>query len=201
MPQATFLVLSPNGPLTHLPFKLEQQSSRVSAILRLALILPALVGVFLPLGLVAAHAGDVASAAQARPMAAAQIATATILWLMLFGLPAFGLLRRFGVHRTVFVDQTFVAISEVGPFIRSGGTRALSDFSGIAHVVRTSLSGTRHELMLVDANQHRHVVFHSSEHIGQETIMAAAESLSLPEIACKHGRALATVLSLKRLSV
>jgi hypothetical protein len=185
VPQATFLVLSPNGPLTHLPFKLEQQSSRVSAILRLVLLVPALIGVFLPVGLVAAHASDVAIAAQARPMAAAQIATATIIWLLLFGMPTFGILRRFGLRRTVHVDQTFVAISEIGPFIRWGTTRALSEFCGIAHVTRTSLSGTRHELLLVDAHGSNHVIFHASERIDAATVMSASECLGLPELAAR----------------
>jgi hypothetical protein len=182
VPQASFLVLSSHGPLGHLPFTFEQRSSRTSALLRLALIFPALIGVFLPLGMVAAHAAEVASVAQSRPMAAAQLAFAGMLWMALFGLPAMSLVRRYGSHRTVHVDETFVAISETGPFLRHGRTRPLSDFSGIAHVVRTSLSGTRHDLLLVDAQRGRHVVFYSDTTIPAETIMSASANLGLPEI-------------------
>lgn len=187
MPQASLLVLSSNGPLTHLPFKLEQRSSRTSALLRLLLILPALVGVLVPLGIVAANAADVAQVAQARPLAAVQLSLAAILWMALFGLPAFGLVRRFGSLRTVHVDEAFVAISETGPCLRRGSTRPLSDFVGICHVIRTSLSGTRHELLLVDARRRDHVVFHAADTIAAETIMSASANLGLPEI---HAREL-----------
>ncbi len=102
--------------------------------------------------------------------------------MALFGLPAIGLVRRFGSHRTVHVDEAFVAISETGPLLRRGKTRPLSDFAGICHVIRTSLTGTRHDLLLVDARGRRHVVFHSADTIAAETIMSASANLGLPEI-------------------
>ena len=177
--------VKPGSPLADLPFTLDERSSRVSALLRLMLIIPALIGVFVPLGLVAAQAADVAAVAQARPLAAAQITLASLVCMALFGWPAFGLIRRFGSRRTVHVDATLVAVAEVGPFIRRGHTQPLKDFAGICHVVRTSLSGVRHELMLVDRRRHRHVVFHTSDQISADTVMVAARGLGLPEIAAR----------------
>ena len=58
----------------------------------------------------------------------------------------------------------------------------LEEFSGIAHWVRSSLSGVRHELHLVHADPGKSLLIHRADHISQATIDAAGALLGLPPI-------------------
>ena len=186
MPQASFDVIAASGVDMALPWRLEQRSSRASAAIRLTLLVPATAGLLVPLGLMAANAASVAAVVQQKPIAAVQLLIAAAIWIVLFILPTAGLVRRFGSRRLVTVDTTSVATLDQGPFGRRSTCRPLSEFSGICHIVRTSLSETRHELMLVDNTRREHVVFHTASRIGPEIVQRASRLLGLPEIAARN---------------
>ena len=58
----------------------------------------------------------------------------------------------------------------------------LEEFSGIAHWVRSSLSGVRHELHLVHPDPRKSLLIHRADHISQATIDAAGALLGLPPV-------------------
>ena len=136
----------------------------------------------MPIGLIAANASEAALVVQGKPVAAVQLVLALAIWTILFVWPTARVVRRFGSRRVVVVDRETVTVADDGLFQHRTVSRPLADFSGICHVVRTTLSGVRHELMLVDPVGRGHVVFHAEDRVGPETIARATALLGLPEI-------------------
>ena len=58
----------------------------------------------------------------------------------------------------------------------------ICEYRGIAHRVRTSVSGLRHELMLVHPEPQKCVLLHTADELPQPTVDRAATLLRLPEI-------------------
>jgi hypothetical protein len=59
----------------------------------------------------------------------------------------------------------------------------LASYRGIAHVVRTSLSGTRHELVLVHPLRAHRILLCMADRISEAELAHAARILRLPVIA------------------
>ncbi len=166
-----------------LPLTFEHRSSRsASLILMLLLLVPAAGSVLVLAMLVATNASDVMIAAQDHPVGAVQVALGILFWTLLFVLPAIVLACRFGRDRTVSISRTHVTIQVRSPFGNSEVVERLETYDGLVHVVRTSISAVRHELLLVQRETGRRVVFHVADRIGRETIDQAGRLLGLPEI-------------------
>jgi hypothetical protein len=185
MPQAALLVLAPARPFDRFPITIDQRSSITSALVMLMLLGPALGILALLIGLLAALAAEPATALgiiAEKPFAGVQLALGVALWTALFVAPLKGLVQRFGIRRKVRISESAVAVAEIGLFGSKIWSARLSEFRGIAHVVRASLSGLRHELILVHRERGRCLVLYADDRLAQGVIDRAAALLRLPQI-------------------
>ncbi len=182
MPQALLVVVASNPLFDRLPLSVEQKSSRASAAIMLLLLVPAVLMVLVPVGLLAAFAAPALWAAAEHPVAAAQVILGLGVWTLLFVVPAKRIVQRFGAGREVRIEQGVVAVRERGLFGSRSWTAPLSDFRGIAHHVRSTLSGVRHELVLVHGDRAKSVLLHAGDPLSQASIDGAAALLGLPHV-------------------
>jgi hypothetical protein len=164
-----------------LPITIET-AARLSTAVRLSLLAPTLAVMVSPAVLLAATATPALWAATDNPLAAAQVVAGLGLWTALFIVPARRLLQRFGSQRSVRIEAGMVSVSDRAILGSRSWQVPLNEFSGIAHCVRSSLSGVCHELHLVHANPSISLLIHRADHISQATIEAAAVLLGLPPL-------------------
>jgi hypothetical protein len=181
-------IASPTG-LDQLPIRLEQSTSRGSLMSRLLLLIPALAALAVPLSLLAAHAvaepESLALLGQ-HPLTAMQIALGIGLWLALFVYPLRVLIARATTKRLVYISSDRVRVAERGLMRTRTWSAPLSAYRGIAHHVRSSLSGLRHELILVHADADRHVLLKVDDRISQTALEKAASLLQLPQVSARN---------------
>ena len=185
MPQAVLEIVASAAQFDRLPFSIDQKSSRSSALILLALLVPALCIVFVPVGFLAAFAAQSLWIAAERPLAALQILAGLCICTVMFGVPAKRLVQRFGSRRSVRITERAVTVSDAGLFGSSTWSAPISEFAGIAHHVRATLSGLRHELILVHPARSRSVLIHAGDHMTKTMLERATTLLRLPEVPAK----------------
>lgn len=187
MPQAASLNVASASPFDSLPFHAEQKSSRTAAVIMLMLLVPVLCLVLVPVGLVLAFAPHQAwDAFVHKPLAAAMLTVGLLAWAALFLVPAKRILQRFGNQRRVTVTAERVTVGDQALFGSACWSVPLADFRGIAHHVRATLSGVRHELILVHPVRGRSVLLHSADAVAQATIDRATALFRLPQIPARE---------------
>jgi len=204
-PQAVLDIVACDPPFDRLPLTIEQKSSRISALIMLMLLVPALLVVLVPTGLLVAYASSSLGVAADHPGAAAQVLVGIGLWTVLFVLPAKRIVQRFGTVRRIQVDTGAVSIGERGLFGSRRWSAPLSEYIGITRHLRSTLSGLRHELILVHCEPRKSVLLHSGDLASPPTIEQATRLLGLPEIQARElyrrrtsGRAPAAVPAVAR---
>jgi hypothetical protein len=180
-PQAVDTVASA-PPFDHLPLTIDQTSSRASALIMLVLLVPALLVGLVPTALLVAFASSSLGVAADHPGAAAQVLLGIGLWTVLFVLPAKRIVQRFGIVRRIHIDTDAITVNERGLFGARKWQAPLSEYSGIARHLRSTLSGLRHELILVHREPRKSVLLHSADLASPPTIDQAKRLLGLPEI-------------------
>ena len=144
--------------------RIEQRPSRFSAVFFLLLLVPATLALMIPVLMLAVTAvAEPASRAMiaGQPMAVAQTAAGLIVWALLWGVPASRFFNRLGRQRSIEIDGTQVRVVDRSMAGTSNWTAELSDFIGLAHHVRASLSGSRHELILVHEDAEKSLLVHA----------------------------------------
>ncbi len=169
---AIFDRIEPKVP-SGLPFRSVQTCSRRTAMAFLLLLIPIVVALgfgctFLIMQAAAAPAARAVVAQQ--PALALEILAALGFLAYLLGLPTKRLLDRLAVHRTVEINETTVPVTEGKNFRSWTWTAPLSSFAGITHLVRASLSGTRHELILIHPERKKSVLVGVGDRMLQEDI-------------------------------
>lgn len=166
-----------------LPFTAEQVSSRTAAALLLLLLIPVLGLVIVPAGLVLVLATEeVREAIGHHPIAAAILGAGLVAWVALFLVPAKRIIQRFGNRRRVTIARERVTVADDSLFGSRHWIAPLAEFRGVAHHVRATLSGVRHELILVHPNRDRSVLLHAADAIAQSTIDRATALFSLQQV-------------------
>ncbi|MES0404106.1 MAG: hypothetical protein ABUJ93_11505, partial [Hyphomicrobium sp.] len=105
-----------------------------------------------------------------QPALALEILAALGFLAYLLALPLKRLLDRLAVHRTVEINKTTVTVTEGKNFRSWTWTAPLNSFAGITHLVRASLSGTRHELILIHPERKKSVLVGVGDRMLQEDI-------------------------------
>lgn len=185
MSKLIFDHIAPATDFEALPIRFTGRSARGPAVTRLLLILPAMAIFFVPLSLVIANAaGDASPLASIseRPLSVLQIGLGIAIWCGIFLLPVRDIVMRLGSERTVMIDGGRVEVSERTPFGTNRWSAPLSTYAGIAHHVRTSLSGLRHELVLVHADPAKNILLAVADRIPQTKLDRAKQLLGLPEV-------------------
>lgn len=187
MPQAASSIVASASPFDSLPFSFDQTFSRTSALIMLMLLVPVLGMVIVPVGLVLAVAPqDVWEAIVHKPLAAGVLASGLMGWSALFLVPAKRIIQRFGSRRQVQIAAERVRVRDAGLFGSKQWTAPLAEFRGVAHLVRATLSGVRHELILVHSVRDRSVLLHAADSISQPTIDRATALFRLPQIPARE---------------
>jgi len=186
---AAFDTLLPADPIAALPARLLQTSSRTTSAIQLAVGAALIATMAAPFALIASVAVEQASVREivmARPGACLQIAIGLSLWTALFALPLKRVVARF-TSREVTMTENSVHVLERHPYGASAWTEPLSAYRGLAHHIRTSVSGTRHELILVHPQRRRSVLLAFADRIHQSEVDRLRLLLGVPEI---HAREL-----------
>jgi len=175
-----------------LPRKIELTPSPSSTVFLFALLIPALIAaIIVPYFLSAyltASAQNFASYIIANPLVTLELLLATIILGALFVYLLIEFSIRVGRKRTVWLSRDNVTIREKSPF----GVRAwwipVSDYQGIAHYVRSSVSDQHHELVLVHKDPGSSILLHVGlEKPGQLMHLYCTE-FDLPEIDARNVR-------------
>ena len=175
MPPAASAKAAPVAAFDELPFTFTEQSSRAAAALLILLVFPLLAVVVAPLVLILVFAAaDFVHAVADKPFEIALLILGLTALVAAFLVPTHRLIRRLWMTSTVRIVPDRVIVSEHGLLSSRVWSAPLSDFSGIAHHVRASLSGVRHELILVHQDRRQTVLLHTAERISQATIEQAA---------------------------
>lgn len=180
--------VEPQHDFAALPLELTLTTSRSSAALKLMMLTPTMVLLAVPLMLIGARAIAEQSALTMiadNPVSALQIAAGLVVWAALFIWPLKRIIGRMGARRIVQIDGATVAVADSSPFGAEVWTEPLAGYRGIAHHIRASLSGNRHELILVHADPAKNVVVAIADRISQTTIDRAKALLQLPEVPAK----------------
>lgn len=176
---AAFDSISPSGPIAAFPLRIEQRNAWLPAV-ALLLMLMLLVGLAaIPAGLMLTlEVTDI----WAHPMAGLQGAVGLGIWFVLFATPAVHLLRRLASRRTIRLEAHRVTVAEQHLAGSRTWTEPMQAYCGIAHFIRTSVSGTRHELILVHPERERSVLIAIADRITKPEVEQMARLLGLPEI-------------------
>lgn len=172
-----------------LPVRTERCPSLASVVFDLCLLSASAIGLASVLTVAVAHAVAEPSALTAlsnRPLAAAQGLFGIAVLLAIVGMPVRRLLRRVGARRIVEVDTAVVRVTEKTLWGTRQWEEPLARYRGVAHHVRASLSGLRHELVLVHESAARNVVMAEADRITNSSIERAKALLGLPELPARE---------------
>jgi hypothetical protein len=188
MPPVAATPGAPASAFEALPFRFVQQSSRAAAALLLLLLSPLLAVLIVPPALILFLAvEDLRHAIADKPLAVGMLVLGLGTWAGVFLVPAQRLIRKLWTTRSVTVAAGHVTLNDGGLFASKLWSAPLSDFSGIAHHVRATLSGVRHELVLVHRDRRRRaILLHTADRISQSTIDRAAALFRLPQLPARE---------------
>lgn len=129
-----------------------------------------------------------------RPLASLQILTGFTFWLVLLGFPIYRLLNALTRSRTIELADGRVTVVDRAFGGAKSWSAPVGEFLGVAPYLRASLSGVRHELVLVHPDRARSVLIAMAPRLMQSEVDQVALALGLPELAphMLRQRALAT---------
>lgn len=168
-----------------LPIAFRQRPSRLSAVGLLLVCAPVLALLLLPFGLLAALAAEHPEALSTmveRPATAIQLALGFLVAIALATWPLRTLFNHIRSGRDVRIDASGVSVCEHGLFGSSQWSAPLESFRGVAAHLRASLSGTRHEIILVHPAPEKCILLHFADRPAQIRTDQIAALLGLPEI-------------------
>jgi len=181
--------IAPAEPFQRLPVELMQFPARRAAILVVLGVIPVIAAVIAPFGLVAALAAEKPAALSVmaeRPLAAVQLVLGFLVGTVLVVVPVRQAVARLGRRRHIRIENDLITVTARGPFGGSNWCAPLSSFKGVAHHVRATLSGTRHELILVHPERRNSILIEIADRIAQSRLDQVAAVLGLPEIAASE---------------
>ena len=172
-----------------LPFCVVERRPRLAALAKIVMLsLAALTGAA-PIIMVTALSAATPNAFQKvaeNPLIGVQLVTGLLFWIVLLAVPFWRLVRTAGLERKVAVGADAVTIAERGFFGSREQSLPLTSYRGIAHRIRASLSGTRHELVLVGPTARANVVIASAARLSETDIERMCRMTGLPSIAARE---------------
>ena len=184
----TFDSVFSHGSTESFPTSLTLKPSfgRTVSLLVLAFVPTALLAVPAVMAAVLLRDKGVLALLGSNPVAFFALALQPVLWSLLASMPVKTLGGRLGLVRRVSIDRNRVLIIERSLF---GATRLscpTDAYKGVAHVVRATLNGTHHELVLVHADRRRSLLLMTAPLISQAVIDEVRMKLCLPEVPARE---------------
>lgn len=171
--------------LTQLPQRIVETCSRRTAIVMLIVTIPIVVAAAAASFLLvyeAAFAPAVRAIVAEHPAITLEVMVGIAFWVYLLTLPLKRLSDRLSIRRTIEIDEGTVRVIEMGRFRTKTWTVPLASFAGVAHHIRASLSGTRHELILVHPTRDKSVLLSLADTLSQTEVDRVANLLGHKEI-------------------
>lgn len=166
-----------------MPMRLEQKSKAGRVIATTLIALP-IAGLAASLVSVAAAAALTDPAPLTllidKPAAALGLLSGFAVTAALIAHPLISALHRIGRRQTVEISTHSVTASETSPFGTTTWAEPLANYAGLAHHIRTSLSGVRHEIVLVHREPGRTVLLAEMPRLLQSELDTMAAALRLP---------------------
>lgn len=166
-----------------LPMRLEQRAANGRALAAALLSLP-LGGLALSLAGVAAVAlgdsGDPLALVAAKPSAALALMSGLLVTGSLAARPLARPFTRIGRRQTIEITRDRVSVSVSSPLGRHTWHEPLEAYTGIAHHIRATLSGVRHEIVLVHRRADRAVLLAAGARVLQSELEVTAALLNMP---------------------
>ena len=178
-----FETILPDAPVSGFPVVLRQTPSRAAPFILFALALPAAVLSLFPFVVLGEHLSRDPSLLIRNAGAIVALTTTGLLWLALFAWPIAVRIGRAATRREVEITSREVRVLDHHLLGHQSWSEPFHRYSGLTHRVRSSLSGTRHELILVHPNPARSVLVRASTRISATEIEATAAVFGCPEIA------------------
>jgi hypothetical protein len=181
---AIFDRVEPPVPV-ELPFRLTETCSHRGAMMMCLLAVPAALAIGVGAAMLMVQAAIVPEARAVlalHPMLGLEILAAVAFFAWLLGMPLRRLFVRLTLSREVEIDHTAVTVTEHGRFRSKTWSQPLGSYAGLAHHVRASLSGTRHELILVHPQREKSVLLSLAAKMAQDEVDRVANVVSHKEI-------------------
>ena len=160
-------------------------TNKLQAILMVALALGSMVGLLLPvawIGLDAVSNPQVIHTLAEHPASSALLAAGILVGLVLLTYPLRAGLARLGGSARVQMADGMVTVERKGLLGRNRWSEPLAQFCGVTHHIRATLSGPRHEIILVHRDPAKDVLLQLDSRHPQEGADHYARLLSLPEM-------------------
>lgn len=164
-------------------FACHQRACGFRALVQGALLVASMIVVMAPFSVVAAQAigtPDMLDRLTGAPANAAVAFAGVALWIFMFGIPALRAFARMGRRQDIKIADGYVEVSEKTLIGKNNWTLPLSDFEGLSHHIRTSLSGARQELILVHPQLSKCLLLAMGDTITQNEAETLASKLGLP---------------------
>ncbi|MEQ8825763.1 MAG: hypothetical protein RIC14_15465 [Filomicrobium sp.] len=155
----------------------------MSTLAQTTILLASVITIMLPFSVVAAEAFSEPAAfsrLSGAPLQAVVALTGVATWLIMFGVPACRAFARLGRSQTIIISNGIVEVAEKTIIGRHAWTIPLAEFTGISHHVRTNLSGTRQELILVHPQTSKSLLIEMGASISHNDAEKLANTLKLP---------------------
>ena len=168
-----------------LPLTVEHRASPAGIVAAGAFIFVAAAVLLTPFSLLLARAAvdpDTLLAMLRRPVVAVQLTTGLAIAVAFVAIPLRLLLRRALQPRRIVIAGDAVHASSGSDESMPTWSEPLSAYRGVAHHIRTSLSGAHHEIVLVHPEASKSVVLHSAPRIAQPQVDAMAALLKVGEV-------------------
>ncbi len=159
-----------------------QRTCWLTAALQVVLLVPIVVLVLVPFVALTADAIAEPTARErlsSAPFNALGAAIGVAVWVFMFGNPAWKALRRLNWQRQLSITDTEAVVSDRSLLGNRQWSEPLRNYRGLSHHVRTTLSGTRHELILVHRNPSNCLLVAVADNIGHEQLEDFARKLGV----------------------
>jgi hypothetical protein len=174
-----------SDPIRSLPFVLEQRPSATSLVIAGTFIALAATVLLAPFGVLAAHAATAPASFLAtiqQPAVAVQLGLALLVALVFVAVPLRVLVRRSRQPHRIVISRQTVSATTGTHGTAADWSEPLAAYQGVAHHIRTSLSGAKHEIVLVHEQASKSVILHIADRIAQPQIDAVAALLNVVQV-------------------
>lgn len=185
MPLTTFETIAPAERPRALPLSLELSGPRLGPWVMTLLLVPLATLALSPFALLAAHAledGGARAAILSRPLATLQLGLGFLVLLAVMALALSRALAGIGRRRTIDIADGVVRVSDRTLLRRRQWSAPLAEFIGLTHHIRATLSGARHELILVHPERSRSLLLHIAPRLTRSEVAATAAALGVAEV-------------------
>jgi hypothetical protein len=181
---AIFDRVEPPVPV-ELPCRLIETCSHRGAVMMCLLAVPAALAIAFGAAMLMVQAAIVPEARAVlsqHPTLGIELLLAVAFFAWLLGMPLRRLFVRLTHTREVEINAAAVTVTEHGRFRSRTWSQPLGSYTGLAHHVRASLSGTRHELILVHPQREKSVLLSLAAKMAQTEVDRVATLISHKEI-------------------